>query len=294
MGICESSNHGKSLSSEIESKKPEVNQNEQAIDYNNINNNNVDTNNMGSMVQESKPNLKPELAQYDRSIYCSGKRSELTNTKTSIVSSGVSEQEIIIKGEINQEAKNKEEDFANTSFKRLVQKQGGIVLTESEYNNSNYGESRKPSFFDLGKENISEIHSKISIPNKKNDFYDNSSGISSIKMVNKNENYLTNINNKGNTNNNQNAGVINGKYDINGNFIPDQTNVQIENKNNVEKNNNNNNIAFLLGRHSNIKGSSKINISLHESCPGVDSFLNIPRIDQPLPDAEELSDSMDF
>lgn len=304
MGICESSNHGKPISPEIVSKKIEVNPNDQTMEYNNNNYNynqeNSElrpsifdkTDNMTSMAQENKPNLKPELAQYDRSVYCSGRRSEMTNTKNSILSSGLSEQEIIIKGEINQEAKNKEEDFANTSFKNLIQKKGGIVLTESEYN-SNNGESRKASFFDLGKENISEIHSKLSTSIQKNGVNVNSSGISSIKMGNKNENNLKNINNEGIMNNNQKGGgVISGKYDINGNFIPNQTNIHINNKYNVG--NNNNNIAALLGRHSSMRGSSKINISLHESCPRVDSYLNVPRNDQPLPDVDELSDSIDF
>ena len=43
-----------------------------------------------------------------------------------------------------------------------------------------------------------------------------------------------------------------------------------------------------------MRGSSKINISLHESCPRVESYLNVPRNDQPLPDVDELSDSIDF
>ena len=306
MGICESSNHGKPLSSEIISKKPEVNPNDQTMEYNNNNNDfNQEeksglrpsifdkTDHITSMAQENKPNLKPELAQYDRSIYYSGRRSELTNTKTSIVSSGVSEQELIIRGEIN--GKAKEGDFANDSFRRLIQNKKGIILTESEYN-SNLGESRRACFFDLGKENISEIHSKISSSMKPNGANINSSGndfgLSSIKMGNLNQKNLNNINNKDIVNNYQNGGVISGKYDINGKLIPNQTNIPINNKCNVGMNNNN--ISKLLGRNSNIRGSSKINISLHESCPRVDSYLNIPRNDQPLPDVDELSDSMDL
>ena len=69
--------------------------------------------NITSLVQENKSNTKPELAKYARSVYASGKTNS-ANNKTSLLLSGVNEQEIIIKGEINPIAENKEEDFVNS------------------------------------------------------------------------------------------------------------------------------------------------------------------------------------
>lgn len=288
MGICESANGGKPITNDIIQKKPpEIDPNEQTFDYKNVQDQSgvrpsifsksENMENINSLIQS---NAKPELAKYDRSVYASGKSDGVFN-RTSLLSSGVSEQEIIIKGEINPIAENKEEDFANSSFKKLVQNKGGRIIENGE---SNVTESRKESTFDLGKENLSEIHSTVSIPMP--------------IMENNGITPNNNINNIGNMNDIK-GGIISGKYDKNGILIPNNSNIIIngridkkndKNKNLFEKNNylrqkiiiNNNNI---------LKDSNKINISLHESCPRIDSFLNVPKNDQPPPNYDELSDS---
>ena len=40
-----------------------------------------------------------------------------------------------------------------------------------------------------------------------------------------------------------------------------------------------------------LKDSNKVCISLHESSPKIDSFLNVPKNDQPPPNIDELSES---
>ena len=177
--------------------------------------------------------------------------------KTSVVSSGISEEEIIIKGEINKEAKNKEEDFVNNSFKQEIQNKGGIIITNGDMN-SNIANSRKVSSFG----NISEI---LSIQNT-------SRRNSEMKKLN----------------NNNTGGIISGKYDINGNLIPNNNNnigASIRANKGINLNNN------LLGDNYNslLRGSNRLNISLHESSPKLESFLNIPKNDQPPPDMDELS-----
>ena len=266
-GICESSNHGKNINTEI-LKKNESNYdpNDQTFDYKN---NYQDesgsrpsifnqTENKNSIVQDIKKSGKPELAQYNRSVYGSGKRSEYSHiNKTSVVSSGISEEEIIIKGEINKEAKNKEEDFVNNSFKQEIQNKGGIIITNGDMN-SNIANSRKVSSFG----NISEILS-IQSTSRRN---------SEMKKLN----------------NNNIGGIISGKYDINGNLIPNNNNnigASIRANKGINLNNN------LLGDNYNslLRGSNRLNISLHESSPKLESFLNIPKNDQPPPDMDELS-----
>ena len=286
MGICESSHSGKSLSNEIEQNKPpEIDPNDQTFDYKNVQLQSgvrpsifSKSENIASLVQDNKSNVKPELAKYDRSMYASGKSNSAFN-KTSLLSSGVSEQEIIIRGEINPIAENKGEDFVNSSFKKLVQNGGGIVI---ENGNSNTTESRKESAFELGKENLSEIVSTVSIP----------------KPIMENDEIMpnNNINNLGNMNDIK-GGIISGKYDNNGILIPNNSNIIIngridkKNGNNLLEKNNNLRQKIIINHNSILKDSNKVNVSLHESCPRIDSFLNVPKNDQPPPDIDELSDS---
>ena len=141
----------------MQEKPPEIDPNDQTFDYKiaqeqsgvrpSIFSKSKNMENITSLVQESKNNPKPELAKYDRWVYALGK-SNSTSNKTSLLSSGVSEQEIIIKGEINPIAENKEEDFVNSSFKKLVQNKGGKII---ENGNSNVTESRRKSTFPLVK-----------------------------------------------------------------------------------------------------------------------------------------------
>ncbi len=268
MGLCESPNHGRVLKTETcKKKEPELDPNDQTFDYKNSYQNESgirpsvfdQSENKNSIVQEIKKTEKPELAKYERSIYGSGKPSEYSRYhKGSVASSAVSEEEIIIRGEINKEAKNKEEDFVNNSFKKEIKNKGGIIINNLEMN-SNVDNSRKVSSI----ENISEIHS-IPTSSRKN---------SELKMG---------------YNNKVIGGIISGKYDINGNLIPNNDNIILNARlNNGAKMQNN-----ILGNNnynSQLRGSSRLNISLHESCPRIDSFLNIPKIDQPPPELDELS-----
>ena len=294
MGICESAHHGKNLDkNDTKKESPEINQNEQTLEYQNlkIEESGVrpsifnQTDNKNSSDPEAKEdNEKPELVQYDRdNSYCNNNN----KTKTSMFSSGRSEEEIIIRGEINKEARNKDEDFANNSFKKLVKNKGGIIIKNEELN-SNYCESHKTnSIFDLGKENISEIHSKQAASI-------NNNNINTLK-VNNSDVLRSSINYDKNklVNNGQNLdykGIISGKYDINGKLIPNG-NFHVDYNDNINgKYDNNNNI---LGINNNIlRESNRINISIHESCPRIDSFLHLPKTDQPPPEMDELSGSI--
>ena len=294
MGICESAHHGKNLDkNDTKKESPEINQNEQTLEYQNLKTEESgvrpsifnQTDNKNSSDPEAKEdNEKPELVQYDRdNSYCNNNN----KTKTSMFSSGRSEEEIIIRGEINKEARNKDEDFANNSFKKLVKNKGGIIIKNEELN-SNYCESHKTnSIFDLGKENISEIHSKQAASI-------NNNNINTLK-VNNSDVLRSSINYDKNklVNNGQNLdykGIISGKYDINGKLIPNG-NFHVDYNDNINgKYDNNNNI---LGINNNIlRESNRINISIHESCPRIDSFLHLPKTDQPPPEMDELSGSI--
>lgn len=292
MGICESANGGKSLANEeiVQKKSPEVDPNDQTFDYKNDNeqsgvrpsffSKSEKMENINSLVQENKSNVKPELAKYDRSVYASGKSNSVVN-KTSLMSSGVSEQEIIIKGEINPESKNKDEDFVNSSFKQLVENKGGKIIENGDNNPS---ESRKESAFELGKEIFSEINSSVSIP----------------KPITEENNEIipnNNINTVGNMNEIK-EGIISGKYDNNGILIPNNSNIVINGR--IDKKGDKTGDLFgkndlrqkiIINHNSILKDSNKVCISLHESSPKIDSFLNVPKNDQPPPNIDELSES---
>ena len=300
MGLCESLSHRKTLNNKIYSKKEKakkVDPNEQTFDYKNLtqeesglrpsifNKSEIKS----SIVEDIKANninKNPELIKYDRSIFNSGKRSNDDNNKISVFSSGLSEEEIIIKGEINKEAKNKEEDFINASFKKLVKNNGGIIIEKNEITNNNNESRKQSSLFDSGKENISVIHSTESIPMLSNRF--------------KPENKLSSIKNENNIEVMQ-KGIISGKYDAKGNLIPNNNRIQINSRFDRGNKNENNNLIGINNNsnkqqnnsiNSAIRGSSRINVSIHESCPKIDSFLNVPKNDQPPPDLDELSENM--
>lgn len=280
MGICHSA-HDKNLSGEIKRNNITINDNtfeNEEIDKNQeqkeekeqekeqedtcmrpsiFNHTEIQTS-----IEPIKTNQKPNLDKYDRSMFISGKRSEYSQyNQASMFSSGKTEEEIIIRGEINKEAKNMEEDFVNNSFKQLVQNNGGIIIKSNDMNSLFGRESHITNpLSDLENENISEIHSK------------NSWAVGSLRS-NKPESYLSSNLSKGlyipgNTSNNNsgykfNERSYNSKYNsLNGTM------------------------------NSKLKDSSKINISMHESYPRVESYLNIPKVDTPLPDIDELSENI--
>ena len=111
-------------------------------------------------------------------------------------------------------------------------------------------------------------------------------------MINNN---INNIENK----NYIKGGIISGKYDQNGILIPSNSKIIINGR--IDKRNDKNNSLFaknnylrkkiIINNNSILKDSNKVNISLHECCPRIHSFLNVPKNDQPPPDLDELSNS---
>ena len=169
MGICESKTNDKK---ENNSNKDE--KNHQKIENSDTSNSDIDRANKDKInfSQNSenkktnecgnKSNDRPKLEKYERSM---AKKSEISHFQNgSDFSSKISEEEIIIKGEINKDCQNKEKDFNNNSFMRLVKNKGGIILKEDAQSNTknNNKNSRNNIFNEISKENISEIKSQIS------------------------------------------------------------------------------------------------------------------------------------
>ena len=105
-------------------------------------------------------------------MYLSGRTPEfshLNNKTASIFSSGQTEEELIIRGEINKNCKNKEEDFDNISFKKLVKNNGGIIIKKDDIKSvisSIHGTN--VDTLNIDKEKRSEINYMHTIPiNKK-------------------------------------------------------------------------------------------------------------------------------
>ena len=287
MGICESANHGKSLNSVIKNKSKEIDKNDQTMDYQNSYQDEPGV--RPSIFNKSEKNIisnqdiqnieKPELMKYERSLCISGKKSE-ANTLTSVNSSGQSEEELIIRGEINKNAKNKEEDFANNSFKNEIKNHGGIVIKNDEMNNTLCDSQKTNTLTDAGLENISEILSNTPSTIKNN----SNMSISTIKGYNDNL-VKTNKNN----NNNNLERLINGKSTQNYNIMQNSgkyNNEKLNISNNISGINSSGNSSMI----SKLNQSNKINVSLHESSSRYDSLLNVPKTDTPLPDIDELSE----
>ena len=60
------------------------------------------------------------------------------------------------------------------------------------------------------------------------------------------------------------------------------------NKGNYSENLNNHNL-IPNNNNEKLRSSSKINVSFHDNMPKYDAYINIPKIDEPLPDLDELS-----
>ena len=246
MGICEATNEQKNITSDKQKT-------DDFIKVDDENSNNKDTHPSSNNEQEGKSstnseikkNKCPELAKYDNSMYYSGKKSDLSlhNNKTlSFFSSGHTEEEVIIRGEINKDCKNKEEDFANNSFKRLIQNNGGIVIKkEDKYSNISSIHKITPSLgFKKEKVDIKSVHT---FHVKKN----NGRILANIKR----DNDLTNKNKSEN-----NKSLINNRIN-----------------------------KFLNENYNVLRLSNKINVSMNENYP----YLSVPKVDEPLPDIDELS-----
>ena len=127
MGVCESGHHYKTLKTEDQNLYPTKNipnPNNEILNKQMIDSKLKDQTEIGiknTLNQKLEKNKCPELDKYERSMFISGKKSEYSqfNNKTvSAFSAEKTEEEVIVKGEINKECKNKEEDFDNNSFKK--------------------------------------------------------------------------------------------------------------------------------------------------------------------------------
>ena len=294
MGICESANHGKSLDSYNKQKEDIISQSDQTIDYQNSYQDQSGvrpsifskTENNNSTNQDIQIIEKPELMTYDRSrsLFYSGKKSE-TNTFsniTSIHSSAKSEEEIIIRGEIDTKTKHKDEEFVNNSFKKEVKNHGGIIIKSDDLNNTR-GESQKSnSFSDMGLENISEIHS--SAPSQNNRVINNNNSNMYLSTI---KGYNDNILKRKNNPSNNSEGIMNGSDQL----IKNNNNIQYNGRYNINNYiNGMKNSSKTSSTNSKLNQSNKINVSLNDSCPRKSSYLNVPKIDVPLPDIEEISE----
>ena len=254
MGICESAHHGKALMSENQKtcsseNSEKIKDEESSNQINDSNSQNQNENGKKNIdAQQQEENNCPKLDVYDRSMFISGKKSEYShfNNKTvSIFSNGKTEEEVIIKGEINKDCKNKEEDFDNNSFKNLIKNNGGIVLKNDDISSYVCSSKGIQSYFNIGNEAISEIKSKHTFP-------------------------AGHLKNKGLVYN-----LRDSHRSINLNLI----------KNNMSENNKTN----LTYDKTKLRESNKINLTFNDNYPQIDSFLNVPKVDEPLPDVDELS-----
>ena len=251
MGICESeksliSENQKICSSEYSGKIKEKESSNQVSDLNSQNQKENDQKN--AVPQRTEEQKCPKLEIYDRSKFISGMKSEYShfnNITDSVFSNGKTEEEVIIKGEINKDCKNKEEDFDNNSFKNLIKNNGGIVLKNDDLSSYACSSLGMQSYFNFGSEAISEIKSKHTFP-------------------------AGHIRNKGIT-----YDLRHSHRSINMNLI----------KNNMSENNKTN----LTYDKNKLRDSNKINLNFNDNYPQIDSFLNVPKMDEPLPDIDELS-----
>ena len=252
MGICDSPKKEQNISSIEDQNSVNSEINHKKVDENS---NNIDTHPTSNSQIENKEkessdlemeNNKPDLAKYDRSAFQS-KRSEYSNfTKTQSLFSAITEEEVIIKGEINKNCQNKEEDFDNKSFKDLVENNGGIIIKKENRKNS-ISSSKEINHLKYGKENISDIKSKHTFP---------------FRTINGNRNKIN--------------------LRASGSSLELIQNTKTENNNYKNKNND-----FL---YQNLRNSTKVDVSMQEN----NQFLNIPKIDEPLPDLDELSNGNPF
>ena len=258
MGICDSPKKDQNISS-IEDKISNSANFETNQKQEDENSNNIDTHPSSNSQIENKEkessnpeieNNRPDLAKYERSAFQSAKRSEYSNlTKTQSLFSTITEEEVIIKGEINKNCQNKEEDFDNNDFKDLVKNNGGIIIKRGDRKHSIFSNKEINHLLKSRKETISEIKSKHTFP---------------FRRI------------KGNNNKN--------------NLRASGSSLELIQNTMSENNNYNNKIINNDLLYQNLRSSTKIDVSMQEN----KQYLNIPKIDEPLPDLDELSNRNPF
>lgn len=306
MGICETIN-------------PADNKDKNQKLFNNNENNNIKASkHLNDRIKNHSLDIKnnncPILQRYERSVE---KKSEVILSKSDF-SSKVTEEEIIIKGEINKECPNKEKDFDNNSFKMLIKNKGGIILNE-DIQNADQGNDKNTDNFpciDFGNDKISEIYSQnsletyeksknsnLSLFNGKSNKNDLRSEISRSKLtynsmnqkiLNRNKNF--NNDNKSTLTSKTNKTKINLNNYLNGIFYNSENikyNNNIENKNHLL---NNNKVKAVMHLHNNklynynknqkdslINNYNSITYSsTNDDLMG--SFISIPKNDEIIPE----------
>ena len=169
MGVCETIHKDKNVINEGKEIKKSKTQN--FLEANNYNYN-------SEIIKIDKVSSKcPKLEKYNKSFE---KKSEVNNSFRSEKSSKI--EEVIIKGEINKECENKEKDFNNNSFMKLIERNGGIILKE-----------KKDSKYLFKDDDISEIQSKSSFASSNNGSIN--STMKMIKFYRNNNKYQQSLNN---------------------------------------------------------------------------------------------------
>ena len=326
MGVCESTNNDEKEKNEDKEESKLLNIESSLIsDYKNttpmknkLNPSEIKTNNRLS-EQMNNSNKCPNLEKYERSL---AKKSETSlNFQTiSEFSSKKSEGEIIIRGEINKDCPNKEKDFNNNSFKRLVKNKGGIILKEDAQSNSkNIKKNENLAFNYIGNDNISEIgshnsyqtnpksvNSEFSLINGKKNKNDNQSEFKKSQFTNHTMNQMKYDNKTFNRNDKKShysCKTINPKLSIK-NYLNGVFNTELEGNNiynnrykfikinSLNLNHQNINNRIYNNQHFNMNFYQKdsvvsninnmTNESTNEDLMG--SFISIPKNDETIPE----------
>ena len=327
MGICESTNNDKKEKNENK-EEPKLLSIESSLisDYKTntpikkkLFSSEIKTNNK-SLDHIVNSNNCPKLEKYERSLARKSETSQNFQT-ISEFSSKKSEGEIIIRGEINKECPNKEKDFNNNSFKKLVKNKGGIILKEDAQSNSknNNKINQNLIFNGIGNENISEIksqnsyqtnpkslNSEFSLINGKKNKNDNQSEFKKSQFTNHTMNQMKYNNKTFNRNDKKShysCKTINPKLSIK-NYLNGVFNTELEGNNiynnrykfikinSLNLNHQNINSRIYNNQHFNMNFYQKdsvvsninnmTNESTNEDLMG--SFISIPKNDETIPE----------
>lgn len=209
---------------------------------------------------------------------------------------------------LNHEEPNSNQSLVNNSLKGNASNQNLTNIEKpklANYDKNVYSSGQKSDFsnnigslLSSSKSEGQEIIIKGNINNKllyKEDDFINNSFKELVEnnggVVLKNNNSLCSSNNNktneenrnNNTLNNENLGIISGKYDNMGNLIHSNNN-GITYNNELNMGSTHSSILSKINNYSDLAHSKKINVSLHGSTPKADSYLNVPKIDSPSPD----------
>ena len=160
MGICESDLNSKKLNLEHLAKhnNKNINYPKKAQLNNDIKENHNP--NLSKKLHGSYPtnsiNMNINLQKYEPSL-------DNSNIIQSDINSKSKEEEIIIKGKVNLNCENKENDFDNESFMNLIKSNGGIVLKEEIDKDEKNNKKTNEIMYDFEKDDISEIKSQSSL-----------------------------------------------------------------------------------------------------------------------------------